>query len=259
MNLLNNAIKYTNKGDIELCAINTGKTIKISVKDTGIGIPSERLSQLFNMFSGITDNSLGGLGLDVSQKILKQLKSEMHVQSTIGLGSCFTFDLKISNDIPEDSTSWENEIPNEGQKCYTVRTMSSKCSENDIASILIADDNDFNRMCLAKILKKKNIKFEEVVNGYDAIEKVLEYDKAGYAFKCVIMDCEMPVMDGWEASKIITNYYTQGRIKMLPAIIAHTAYSSKEDIQRCYDSGMISYIVKPTPQEVILSIVDKYA
>ncbi|OMJ77844.1 hypothetical protein SteCoe_22478 [Stentor coeruleus] len=259
MNLLNNAIKYTNKGDIELCAINTGKAIRVSVKDTGIGIPNERLSQLFSMFSGITDNSLGGLGLDVSQKILKKLNSEMKVQSTVGLGSCFTFDLKITSDIPEDSTSWENEIPNEGLKCYSIRTMSSKYIENEMASILIADDNDFNRMCLGNILRGKNIKFEEVANGYDAIEKVLEYDKGGYMFKCVIMDCEMPVMDGWQAAKMITNYYTQGRIKSLPVIIAHTAYSSKEDIQRCYDSGMISYIVKPTPQEVILSIVEKYA
>ena len=72
------------------------------------------------------------------------------------------------------------------------------------------------------------------------------------------MDCDMPIIDGWEATKIINRRYAQGDLKFLPTIIGHTAYSSAEDIRRCYDSGMISYILKPTSQEQILTALRKY-
>lgn len=256
MNLLNNAIKFTSKGDIKLCAINTGKSIEISVADTGIGIPKERLKQIFDMFSG-NPNSLCGLGLHISQNILRLLGSNLTVSSIVGQGSIFSFSLKLPVDFPELNFSCESEIPSECIHNETIRCIPLRSLCTEVITVLIADDNDFNRICLGNILRSRGIKFIEVINGNEAVKKIMEFDKLS-PIKCIIMDCEMPIMDGWQAAKVITTKYTQGIIKFLPSIIAHTAYSSKEDIQRCYDSGMISYMLKPTPQEEILSIISKY-
>ncbi|OMJ77845.1 hypothetical protein SteCoe_22479 [Stentor coeruleus] len=257
MNLLNNAIKFTSKGDIKLCAINTGRSIEISVADSGIGIPKERLKQIFDMFSG-DSNSLCGLGLHISHNILRLLKSNLTVSSIVGQGSIFSFSLKLPTDFPEFSFSCESEIPNECIHNETIRCIPLKNLRTEIITVLIADDNDFNRLCLGNILRSNGIKFIEVINGKEAVKTIIEFDRLRKPIKCVIMDCEMPVMDGWQAAKVITTKYTQGIIKFLPSIIAHTAYSSKDDIQRCYDSGMISYMLKPTPQEEIISIISKY-
>ncbi|OMJ83819.1 hypothetical protein SteCoe_15171 [Stentor coeruleus] len=257
MNLLNNAIKFTSKGDIELCAINTGRSIEISVADSGIGIPKERLKQIFEMFSG-DSNSLCGLGLHISQNILKLLGSNLTVSSIVGQGSIFSFSLKLPTDFPEINFSCESEIPCECIHNETIRCIPLRSLCTEIITVLIADDNDFNRICLGNILRSRGIKFIEVINGSEAVKRIIEFDRSRKPIKCVIMDCEMPVMDGWQAAKVITTKYTQGIIKFLPSIIAHTAYSSKEDIQKCYDSGMISYMLKPTPQEEILSIISKY-
>ncbi|OMJ77847.1 hypothetical protein SteCoe_22481 [Stentor coeruleus] len=261
MNLLNNAIKFTNKGSIELCAINSGTCVDISVKDTGIGIPKQRLSQIFEMFSDKSNSSLSGLGLHISKNILNRLGSTLTVNSVPGEGSIFAFSLNIPNILPEDALldySFEIDIPNECIKSSTIRDISFKTFVMDWPKVLIADDHDFNRMCLGQLLESKGIKYIQVINGDEAVKKVIEYDKANKPFSCIIMDCNMPVMDGWEATKLITNNFTQGIIKQLPSIIGHTAYSSKEDIQRCYDSGMIGYMLKPTPQEEILAIISKY-
>ena len=72
------------------------------------------------------------------------------------------------------------------------------------------------------------------------------------------MDCNMPVMDGWEATKIITTSYKRGQLQVLPTIIGHTAYSAPEYIKKCYESGMVSYILKPVTQELFLAIIQKY-
>ncbi|OMJ83817.1 hypothetical protein SteCoe_15169 [Stentor coeruleus] len=261
MNLLNNAIKFTNKGSIELCAINSGLCVDISVKDTGIGIPKQRLSQIFEMFSDKSNSSLSGLGLHISRNILNRLGSTLVVNSVQGEGSIFAFSLNIPNIFPETSSldySFEIDIPNECIKTSTLRGISFNTFDINNPKVLIADDHDFNRMCLGQLLESNGIKYIQVVNGDEAVKKVIEFDKMNKPFSCIIMDCNMPVMDGWEATKLITNNFTQGIIKNLPSIIGHTAYSSKEDIQKCYDSGMIGYLLKPTPQEEILAIISKY-
>lgn len=258
MNLLNNAIKFTNKGSIELCAINSGPCVDISVKDTGIGIPKQRLSQIFEMFSDKSNSSLSGLGLHISKNILNRLGSTLTVNSIQGEGSIFAFSLNILQEASQLDYSFEIEIPNECIKSSTLRGISFKFFDMDWPKVLIVDDHDFNRMCLGQLLESKGIKYVQAINGDEAVKKVIEYDKANKPFSCIIMDCNMPIIDGWEATKLITNNFTQGIIKNLPSVIGHTAYSSKEDIQRCYDSGMIGYLLKPTPQEEILAIISKY-
>ncbi|OMJ83824.1 hypothetical protein SteCoe_15183 [Stentor coeruleus] len=256
MNLLSNAIKYTNKGTIELIAIHTGSGVNIKVKDTGIGIPKIRLEQIMEMLNDDLQSCLSGLGLYISKTILKKMNSQIKVVSSQGKGSEFSFTLEIFEPFSSELT--ENDIPDENKICVDIPFLSYRILDRNPAQILIVDDNDFNRMCLASILKSKGIMFLEAVNGEEAIKIVMDCDKRGHELKCVIMDCNMPIIDGWEASKKIRSKLTQGIIKNSPAIIGYTAYSSSEDIQRCYDSGMVSYLTKPTAQDDLISLISKY-
>lgn len=256
MNLLSNAMKYTNKGTIELIAIHTGSGVNIKVKDTGIGIPEARLEQIFEMLSDDSQGCLSGLGLYISKNILKKMNSQINVVSSQGKGSEFYFILEIFDSFSSEII--ENDIPEENSVCVDIPLLSYRVLDSHPAQILIVDDNDFNRMCLASILKSEGIMFLEAVNGEEAIKIVLDCDKKKQYLKCIIMDCNMPIVDGWQASKRIKNKFTQGIIKHNPAIIGYTAYSSSEDIQRCYDSGMVSYLTKPTAQDDLISLISKY-
>ncbi|OMJ83825.1 hypothetical protein SteCoe_15184 [Stentor coeruleus] len=256
MNLLSNAIKYTSKGTIELCAVHTGHGIHVSVKDTGIGIPEARLEQIFEMLNDDSKSGLCGLGLYITKAILKNMGSAIKVSSTFGKGSIFSFDLNVFEPLCEETE--ESEIPDENLSLNDIPNLNYRALISRPAQILIVDDNDFNRMSLASILRSEGIGFLEAINGEDAIKTVLKCDRLGVNLKCVIMDCNMPVTDGWEASYRIKNKYAQGIIKNFPAIIGYTAYSAKEDIQKCYDSGMISYMLKPTARDDFLSIISRY-
>ena len=260
MNLLSNAIKYTNRGEIELSAINTGMGIEISVRDTGIGIQKDRLAQIFQMFSEVRHGSgsgLSGLGLYITNSILKLAGSNLNVDSQIGEGSVFSFFLDAFTDIKRIEFDYEMDIPGENTRVlFPYFPVSHR--QKETPKILIVDDNDFNRLTLESILKKKGIQFVEAVNGEIAVQLVLEYDQKKTPISCIIMDCNMPVMDGWQATEWIIDKYTQGILKHLPTIVGHTAYSSKEDIQRCYDSGMTTHFLKPTSQEQFLSIIKNY-
>ena len=270
VNLLTNSLKYTSVGSIKLFARCKENFLEIGVEDTGIGIPLERQKRLFEMLSNQSDSSLCGLGLYVSKKIIENLNSTLIVASTFGEGTTFSFSLDLDQIASKNSvqdTSSDNvleNIPNEID--IASESISSSKLKNlipsplceDYAKLLIVDDNEFNRMCLGSMMKNAGIQHIEAINGEVAVSKVLESDKNLEPVKCIIMDINMPVMDGWEATRLINQLYAQGKLKTLPTIIAHTAYCSQEDMQKCYDAGMITYLVKPTPQSQIISIIRKY-
>jgi signal transduction histidine kinase/CheY-like chemotaxis protein len=254
LNLLSNAVKFTNKGIIEVYAKQTDSGIEVKVKDTGIGIKKERIDHIFAMFSDESNSALSGLGLFMSKNILKLLNCHLNVTSELGRGSLFSFLLPMGTN-PSDCSE-DLQIPNEYPDYPQIPKFYMNSNFNDYPKVMIVDDNDFNRLCLASILERNGIKYIQAINGEAAVKKILKYNDK--PIKCVIMDCNMPVMDGWEATKSIISYYEQGLIKSLPVVIGHTAYSSKEDIQRCYDSGMTTIVFKPTTEENILSIISKY-
>ena len=259
MNLLSNALKYTCKGTVELCAINTGTGIRISVRDTGIGIHEDRLVQIFLMLSNNLESGMSGLGLHISDNVLKLAGSKLLVSSKLGQGSTFSFFLEEAcQNVVTLELSGEVEVPSEMLREVSIPESSFRNPLNKSPKILIVDDNDFNRIVLGNILRKHKIQYIEAVNGLIAVQLVLQYDKCS-PIQCVIMDCNMPVMDGWTATKKIINKYTQGILKKLPAIIGHTAYSSDDDIKKCYLSGMISHFLKPTSEKQFLEIIANYS
>lgn len=123
--------------------------------------------------------------------------------------------------------------------------------------MLIVDDMEFNLEILGSILSKNQVLFDEANNGRQAVEKVKLRDLSDNPYKVIIMDCDMPEMNGWEASKHIDQLYRQGKIKILPQIVGYSAYSSDEDIKLCFQSGMTHFLPKPCSPDLILTTINK--
>ena len=263
VNLLSNSLKYTSKGFVELAATQVDASfVKFSVIDTGIGITQEKQQTIFLLFGGSCSDSESsgiGLGLNVSNMLVKELgSSTIKCRSQVGTGSEFSFKVLISEHEATD-TNYEyipDLVSKEISRPIEVKSMSI-IGRRVYAPprVLVVDDNDFNRMIVAAMLQTESIRFLEAKDGQEAVDFVLKHDGKGFPFKLVLMDCNMPVMDGWQASRKIHELHRSKVISKLPNIVALTAYSEPEEIKLSYESGMCLHLVKPCNQEVLLNTV----
>ena len=265
-NLVGNATKFTQSGSIfikvepdEQHEQGDKKRLHFSVKDTGIGIPPEKLSSVFESFEQ-TDNSYArkyggtGLGLAICKQLMNLMEGKIWVESQEGVGSTFHFSLPLSPCSEEQLAAITSPSPEE--KITPVKGLK----------ILIVDDNDVNRDLLHMVLEKDHVTVT-AENGLDALQKLSEQ-----RFDVAFMDVQMPEMDGLEATSIIRSLeksekvpknvpgYLANRVydrlagKKLP-IIAITAHAMAEDKERCFEVGMDSYLTKPfQPEQVIAAI-----
>ncbi len=251
-NLLNNAVKFTEYGTIEVRVagkkLDTKKRqyqLEVEVADTGIGIDKADLSRLFGEFSQLdtsTTRRFGGtgLGLSISKKLVEMMGGEIKVKSELGVGSIFTFTvlcelLETNNVVSSSRDVWMEEDSNK---------QSSK-----ICNILVVDDDEVNRMVASKYLEKKGHQVTLAVDGEDAINKIKENN-----FDLVFMDCHMPNMDGFTATEELAKIYGENK----PYIIALTASTMKEDIDRCYKVGMNDFISKPVLKDMLYTAIETY-
>ncbi|CAG9314372.1 unnamed protein product [Blepharisma stoltei] len=264
LNLLSNALKFTLRGTIEICCVLSSKNkLKCYVEDTGIGMSEQQRSKLFTEYSTSYIPSINpqgsGLGLWISNFLAKELGSRpIKVVSTLGKGTTFRFSIDIFEN-PFPPPNCEKFIPIESENTKSIhleKYLELKHSES--YDILIVDDNDFNRIVLGSIFSQNQITFEEACNGDEAVKKVVSYDKRGKMYSAVIMDCDMPVLDGFEATKLIRKFYQDGSIKKLPNIIGYSAYSSDKDRIACSECGMVDQLIKPCSPESIINTVKKY-
>lgn len=263
LNLMSNALKFTMKGYIEVsCVMTTYKRLKVFVEDTGIGISDSFKKRLFMEFT--TDNmqcmnsSGSGLGLCISNILAKELGGKpIKLISKVGKGSIFYFCI---NTTDEDSVRSEYElcehVDNENV-CLNLIDYDRPAKSRD-SEVLIVDDNDFNRIILGTLLTKYKIDFNEACNGKEALTQIIKLDSVSKPFKVIIMDCNMPELDGWETTKIIKRMFEEGKLSKMPNVIAHSAYTSDDDRKKCFESGMIDYIVKPSSPDKIMEIIKKY-
>lgn len=222
--LLENAVKYTNQGQIDINCEVKGKNLKIFVKDTGIGIEANHYQMIFQRFSQeykeMTQKTGGlGLGLAIAQENAHLLKGEITVTSEKGVGSCF-----------------EISIPYQPVEIDKSTLDSSNKKEH--LTILIAEDEDINMFFLELLLKKEltlNCTILKASNGVEAIEACKNHPQ----IDLVLMDMKMPEMNGLDATKRILQFN-----KNLP-IIAQTAYSTEADKQKSIDAGCLGFISKP--------------
>ena len=246
LNLLSNAIKFNRESgrvdcDIEELSRDSEKTlIKFSVRDTGIGIPAEFLPKLFLPFEQ-ADSSISrqyggsGLGLAISQRIVEQMGSMIHVESEIDKGALFYFSLWLSNG--------ENECAERSAgKTLEVPDLSGK-------TVLVVDDVDINREIIIFLLEQTGISIEAAPNGKIALDMV-EKSAAGH-FDVILMDVQMPVMDGYTATKKIRALDRPDAKDII--ILAITANAFQEDIEQALDAGMNGHMSKPVEAGILLS------
>ncbi len=238
-NLVNNAIKFTKRGFIEVGVSENSKHLKIWVKDTGIGIAKENQGLIFDRFRQIEDanpNSMKGtgLGLSISKSLVEMLGGEIWVNSDIGKGATFTF--TIPNIKAMDGFE-------------TVKRDDETPEKFDFggASILLAEDDNINKLLLRRALESANAKVLLANNGVEALEIV----EANSAVKLVLMDIKMPVMDGLEATQRIKTKYPQ-----IP-VVAQTAYALPDERKRAIEAGCDAYLTKPINITVLYKTIQQ--
>ncbi len=229
INLLGNAIKFTEKGGVELRmkilkSYFDRDTMKFSISDTGIGIEAEKVETIFTSFvqeDETTQRRFGGtgLGLSISKQLVEALGGELVVESIKDVGTTFHFTIDIFHGEANDSSE--------------VKIEEDKDLNN--IKVLLVEDNEINTMLATEVLKKWNCQVDAVVNGKMAIDKsdLEEYD-------VILMDMQMPVMDGLEATQ-----YIRKTLKLNIPIIGFTANALIGEKENCLNVGMDDYITKP--------------
>jgi signal transduction histidine kinase/CheY-like chemotaxis protein/HPt (histidine-containing phosphotransfer) domain-containing protein len=258
-NLLSNAVKFTEEGTV---LVRVGKEsesgahieIRFAVSDTGIGISEEAQQRLFQPFTqadSSTTRKYGGtgLGLAISKQLVGFMGGEIGVKSEPGKGSTFWFTVPLEKQTaaesqPDGLKSQPNSAP-----APSAAPPSSREHREQIR-ILIAEDNAINREVVVLQLQRANYKADTVTNGREALEAL---EKNSYDI--VLMDCQMPEMDGYQATKEIRR--REGEAKHT-VIIAMTAYALPEDREACLAAGMDDYISKPIRQHELAAVLERW-
>ncbi len=243
-NLISNAIKFSSAGDIEIGIKvkqkdDTHCLFDVWVLDNGIGISKSQQENLFQPFiqaESSTARKYGGsgLGLNICNKLLEQMNSKLHVDSDMGKGARFYFTLELSHSIGDEYIH--------NQEATQLITQFQK------TRVLLAEDNDINVEVITAMLNSTNLQILRVANGNDAIHKLSQQ-----SFDAILMDIQMPEMDGYEATRVIRHQMNG----TLP-IIALTANAMQQDIDACLNAGMDDHVSKPIRKEKLLEVLDKY-
>ncbi len=236
INLMSNAIKFTDKGQI-IISMNRreGDVLDIAVEDTGIGIPENKLDRIFDTFEQIKDGHTreqgSGLGLRISRDLIELMGGQIRVKSEVSKGSTFTIELPYQQAVTKQA---KDVTDNDEHLRNLARPLSG-------LKILIAEDNEFNVMVIRDDLSFyiKDPIIEIARNGKIAFDKI-----KSNKFDMVLMDIQMPEMDGYQSTKNIREWESINANIPTP-IIAMTASLLKSEIDHCYEAGMSSYIPKP--------------
>lgn len=256
MNLINNSLKFTSEGHVEVNFAIQSKSEKhislnIEVKDTGVGIASEKLDEIFLAFhqaDSSTTRKYGGtgLGLAICNKLAEMMGGKILVESQIGVGSKFTlncpFDIANTEEIKILSTS--SVIFNSGDKIQSNQSLS--------LNILLAEDNEINQKIAASFLKKMGHTVSVASNGLQALDKF-----NSQKFDLILMDIQMPEMNGYDATRAIRDL--EKILKTRTPIIALTAHALRGDKEKCIQNGMNDYISKPLFYDDLQTIITKYS
>jgi signal transduction histidine kinase/CheY-like chemotaxis protein len=257
LNLVSNAIKFTDKGEVVLrfrmeCAPDGEEKLLFEVQDTGVGLTPEQLERVFRPFvqaDTSTTRKYGGsgLGLTISRTLARLLGGDLTCESERGRGSTFrvTIDpgplegVRRPEHFPESSSG-----PREALAIGPGPELQGR--------VLLAEDVAVNRRLISTILRRTGIRVEEAENGRIALEKTLAARQAGQPFDIVFMDMQMPEMDGYEAT---------GRLRQagyLRPIVALTSHSMSGERQRCLEAGCDEYMTKPIDRLVLLQVLTRF-
>jgi len=241
INLLTNAIKFTDKGEVAFgYEIDEKKSlINFKVTDTGLGIDEDNHKYIFDRFKRVDSDisiKVGGLGLGlaISKAYVELLGGTISLSSKVGEGSVFYFSIPLNYDKVEHIV------------VKPINNLEETKSENEV--ILIAEDDNINFLLFQKMMQHKKYTIIRAINGQEAVDICLNNPN----INLVLMDIKMPLMNGFEALEQILP------IRPNLPIIAQTAYSSSEDKIKIEEAGFIDYITKPLNRERLFELIDKY-
>lgn len=270
-NLLSNAIKFTESGQISMMLTVSQsqhelRTLEFTIIDSGIGISEEAIENLFEPFSQ-ADNSISrrfggtGLGLAICKNLAEMMGGMITCQSTQGLSTTFQFSLKCAEALTEGASLSGLPFARIPEADVSISGMNSLEQKNDDAAddalvkgprILLVEDTEINRQLVRLLLTKLGCPLREVVNGKEAVEAV-----RAEQFDLILMDCMMPVMDGYEATQLIRGYESELNLHRTP-IVALTASAIEGDRQRCLDADMDDYLSKPFTSIKLTEMINKW-
>jgi signal transduction histidine kinase/BarA-like signal transduction histidine kinase len=247
-NLVSNGIKFTDVGAVRVTQSNSqpidGKTIlTIEVSDTGAGIPEDKLALIFEKFTQ-ADSSISrkyggtGLGLAITRRLIELQGGSIRVESEVGKGSRFTVQ------IPFDVLHEEAVAP-----APVARAAAAAVPSDGQARLLLVEDNAVNQRVVLAMLRKKGYVLEVANNGQEALDML-----ARSSFDVVLMDVQMPVLDGLETTRAIR---ADARWRHLP-VIAMTAHAMNGDKERCLGAGMDAYLTKPLKGPLLIETIEKF-
>ncbi|MBE5901381.1 MAG: response regulator [Lachnospiraceae bacterium] len=262
INILNNATKYTpDGGEIEISVCEKAGAspecghYEFSFKDNGIGMTKEFIKVLFEPFSRGEDDRINriqgtGLGMAIAKNVVRMMNGDIQVESEVGKGTIFTVSLNLKY-------AEESEADAAGKVSEDKEKESHKDKKKvrfDGKRILVVEDNKLNREIICEILKLRGIQVEEAENGQEGVVQ-FETHEPGY-YDMILMDIQMPVMNGYEATEEIRNHERQDG-KTIP-IIAMTANAFAEDVEAAKQAGMNEHMAKPIDMRRLIDVFKKY-
>ena len=250
VNLLGNAIKFTEQGSVELrveCLAQRDEEdyLRFMVRDSGVGIAEEAMDKLFQPFSQVDSSSTRryggtGLGLSICAKLIKLMEGEFGVESEYGVGSTFWFTVLLPRADAETKEPGPVILPETMVENHDIPKSDCVCSNSSHGlRLLLVDDEETNRFVMAETFRRTGVDVAVAANGQEAIELCRENH-----FQLIFMDCQMPVVDGYEATERILAEAEQQH-RPLPPIVALTADATAAARKRCQEVGMVDYLIKP--------------
>jgi len=250
VNLLHNAVKFSDRGTVRLGVLvlddaQSALRVRFSVRDTGIGIPKDKIDSIFGAFTQLDGSSTrrhggSGLGLAIVRELATLMGGDVHVESEVARGSHFWVDLPLQA-APGDAQALAGLEPND----------AADADDEGSVSVLLVEDDLVNQMVVEEMLKMLGCEVDVVSDGDLALRAA-----ATGLYDIVFMDCHMPVMDGYEATRRI-RAAEQGSGNHMP-IVALTADSLATDQQRCIDSGMDGFMTKPVSSVQLSAAIERW-
>ena len=257
VNLIGNALKFTSAGEIRLHVASGPDVLHFEVRDTGIGISKERIGAIFSAFEQVdasTTRRFGGtgLGLTISRRLVELMGGEIGVESAVGVGSVFRFSVPFLPASNDGVSEWDSAESARGKQALPAGgAISPSAAGGPVseAKILLVEDNPVNRRVVIEILARGGFCADTAENGEEAL-RALSFAR----YDLVLMDIQMPLMDGFEATRRIREREAASGEPRTP-VIAMTAHALAGYREKCLSAGMDDYLTKPVSRNELEAVL----
>ena len=251
-NLIGNALKFTAHGRVGLAVAMSDGLLRFRVSDSGEGIPPDAIERIFDAFEQGPSNTAptrsgAGLGLTISRRLARAMGGDVTCRSVPGMGTTFEFTIAFrpTPRTPTPRPSLSEELAAAGETAAEAVARPGR--------VLVVEDNEVNALVVRGMLEQMGVNAELAVDGQKALARMGQT-----SYDLVLMDCQMPVLDGWEATRIWRAREMRLRQNARTPIVALTASAAAGERERCLDAGMDDYLSKPFTREALGELVDRY-